>query len=151
LTERYYNPYVSLIYIACDACSLPLQDESVDCVTSWGGYENMGPDYDKGLEESYRVLKNGGATVHISSTCDDSSSDLVNRWVQLLKKEGIYKMTRSLIRDRRMWEERNRIIGFSDFKYQKIKDEIPPPETDTFPYKNEIMQWMGTAVITSTK
>jgi ubiquinone/menaquinone biosynthesis C-methylase UbiE/transcriptional regulator with XRE-family HTH domain len=151
LSERYYSPYVSLIYLACDARTLPLKSESVDCVTSWGGFENMGADYDKGLQESFRVLKEGGSAIYLATACDAQSSKLVERWVTLLKREGVYEMTRTMICDKKMWQEKNARTGFTTFGYQKIKDEQEAPDTEEFPYENEIMQWMGSAIIKATK
>ena len=60
-------------------------------------------------------------------------------------------MTRTMICDKKMWQEKNARTGFTTFGYQKIKDEQEAPDTEEFPYENEIMQWMGSAIIKATK
>ena len=51
-------PYVS--YAALDNCDLPFCDNSIDVISSGGGFGNTEGDKYKALAEIYRVLKPGG-------------------------------------------------------------------------------------------
>ena len=49
------------------------------------------------------------------------------------------------------WEEICRETGYSSTETKEIYGELPAPETDTFPFENEIMQWMGEYLCVSEK
>lgn len=40
-SENMNNPYVDIVYLACDCANMPIANNSVDCVTSHAGFESM--------------------------------------------------------------------------------------------------------------
>ena len=53
--------------------------------------------------------------------------------------------------DTNQWIERCNNIGFTENTFTKIYGELPAPDTDLFPYKNEMAQWMESYVFVSHK
>jgi transcriptional regulator with XRE-family HTH domain len=74
-SDEWKNPYVDMVYMACDCSNLPLADNFVDIVFSNGGFESMQAKMMAGFAEGYRVLKNGGHAIYNISCVDDHESD----------------------------------------------------------------------------
>ena len=53
--------------------------------------------------------------------------------------------------DLKQWLEICREYGYTKNETVKIYGELPVPDTDIFPYENEIMQWMADYVVVSQK
>lgn len=152
-TER-KNPFVNMVYLACDGANLPMMDHTVDLVFSYGGYESMQAKMMDGVREAYRVLKSGGCSVYTKSVVEDFESDNSKAWVHLLlssmDKEEEKWWKQELI-DVNQWLKKCREIGFAENNYTKIYGELPAPNSDSFPFENERAQWMAEYVFVSTK
>lgn len=46
------NPFVDMVYLACDGANLPIRDGTIDCVFSYGGFESMQAKMTDGLREA---------------------------------------------------------------------------------------------------
>lgn len=62
LFEKEFNP-PNVYYAALDNCDIPFEDNSIDVISSGGGFGNTEGDKFKCLTEIYRVLKPGGLYV----------------------------------------------------------------------------------------
>ena len=148
------NPFVDMVYLACDGSNLPLPNESVDLVFSYGGYESMQAKMMNGFREAYRVLKNGGCTVYTKSVIEDFVDDNSIRWMNLLlasvdRDEAEWWKTEFI--DINQWLKNSQKVGFAENAYTKIYGELPAPNTNSFPFENEMAQWMSEYVATSIK
>ncbi|WP_195975570.1 helix-turn-helix domain-containing protein [Hydrogeniiclostridium mannosilyticum] len=148
------NPFVDMVYLACDGANLPLKDGSVDLVFSYGGYESMQAKMMAGLSEANRVLKDGGCSVYTKSVVEDFESENSKAWMNLLlsavsgDEEAWWK--KELV-NVQQWEEYCRAVGFKENACTKIYGELPAPNTGVFPFENEMAQWMAEYVFVSTK
>lgn len=151
--DNVYNPYVKLIYMACDARMMPIKDDVLDCVCSYGGYENVMENMIDAIKESYRILKNDQKCIYGMCIVKDLKNKSVQKWIELLKNTGWGKMdyTIAKIQNKAYWFDINRDVGFKDCKIIELSEEMQAPDADVFPYENEILRWMGEAVIVSTK
>ena len=148
------NPFVDMVYLACDGANLPLKDGSVDLVFSYAGYESMQAKMMAGLSEAHRVLKDGGCSVYTKSVVEDFESENSKAWMNLLlsavsgDEEAWWK--KELV-NVQQWEEYCRAVGFQENACTKIYGELPAPDTGVFPFENEMAQWMAEYVFVSTK
>jgi ubiquinone/menaquinone biosynthesis C-methylase UbiE len=151
--ETLLNPYVKIIYIACDARKLPLKNNSIECVTSFGGYENILDNSLGGIKESFRVLIPNGKCVYEMSMVEDKKSPSTKKWLHLLEIDEDKDCTLFLkeIYDLNEWHEKNKELVFKTHSITKFSDELPAPDTDKFPYSNEIARWMSLTVIIAEK
>ena len=153
-STEWKNPYVDMVYLACDGAHLPLMDQSVDLVFSNGGYESMQAKMMDGFREAYRVLKKDGCTVYNKSVIEDSNSSNSKKWMSLLLNSlesneiGYWK---DHLIDIEQWNNRCKATGFVHNTVTKIYGELPAPDTTIFPYENEMAQWMALYVVTSSK
>jgi ubiquinone/menaquinone biosynthesis C-methylase UbiE/transcriptional regulator with XRE-family HTH domain len=153
-STEWRNPYVDMVYLACDGANLPVKDNSIDVVFSCFGYESMQNKMMDGFREAYRVLKNGEHTIYTKSIVDDYNSDNSKKWIGLLFSElndEERHVMKNMMPELNQWQSKCQAIGFIENTYTKIYDELPMPETDKFPFENEIMQWMAEYVFTSKK
>ncbi|WP_274540117.1 methyltransferase domain-containing protein [Clostridium thermosuccinogenes] len=74
-STEWKNPYVEMVYLACDGANLPILSDSVDVVFSYAGYESMQTKMLDGFREAFRVLKNGGHTIYTKSAVEDHESE----------------------------------------------------------------------------
>ena len=63
-STEWKNPYVEMIYLACDGSALPILDKSVDVVYSYAGFDSMQAKMKDGFREAFRVLKNNGTAIY---------------------------------------------------------------------------------------
>lgn len=147
------NPFVEFVYIACDCARLPIETASVDAVLSNCGFESMDDGFLDGLAESCRILKNSGAAIYNISVAEDKSSANTKKWLALTRSLGWFS-------DREMeeqffelgdWLKHCENCGYAKTVCEKLYDELPAPNTNVFPFPNEIMQWMCSYVCVSTK
>ena len=151
-TEEIRNPYVDLVFLACDCSNIPLRDNSVDIVYSNGGFESMQDKMMAGFKEARRILKRGGNAVYNMSLVDDHDSDNTKKWIELyMSLPGLYNISKDKMRDEYQWLAECERAGFSKNYSIKIYGEMPVPDTTTFPFENEILQWMACHVIISRK
>ena len=151
-TEELKNPYVDVVYAACDCSNLPFADNSIDLVFSCFGFESMQDKMKAGLSEAYRILKPGKNAVFNISLIDDYNSENTQKWLKLnssLKDSFVNPDTN--INDKTQFLDICRQKGFIETKTKKIYGEMPAPETDVFPFENMVMRWMAMHVAISTK
>ena len=152
-TEEMRNPYVDLVFLACDCSNIPLKDNSVDAVFSNGGFESMQDKMMAGFKEANRILKSGGKAIYNKSLIDNHKSDNSKKWIELyLSLPGISIMGNdNQLKDCAEWLDECRKTGFTQNDLIKIYDEMPAPDTDTFPFENQILRWMACYVFVSSK
>ncbi|NLC68302.1 MAG: class I SAM-dependent methyltransferase [Clostridiaceae bacterium] len=153
IEEQGQNPNANLVYIACDARNLPIKDNSLDLVTSFGGFENIMGDMLTAIKEAYRVISVGGKCNYEMSMVSDKSDENVKRWLYLIDNDDDKDMPafRETIFDLAEWHEINMDVGFSNHEIIKLFYELPPPDADKFPYSYEITRWMAGTVIIAEK
>lgn len=138
------NPFVEFVCIACDCANLPIETASIDVVLSSCGFESMDEDFLTGLSESRRILKNGGATIYDISVVEDKSSENTKKWLSLIRSLGWYSDSEidEQFFELRDWLKYCENSGYTKTEYVKLYDELPAPDTNVFPFRNAIMQWM---------
>ena len=145
------NPYVRLAYVACDCASLPFNDESFDMVTSLAGFESMQTKERDGFYEAFRVLKHSGAAIYSRALIAGNENS--ERWIRLLSADadfinlGFNKMMLTLSD----WLHSCRDVGYVQTEAIKIYGELSAPNTEKFPFENEIFQWMEFYICVSRK
>jgi ubiquinone/menaquinone biosynthesis C-methylase UbiE/DNA-binding XRE family transcriptional regulator len=151
-TEEIRNPYVDLVFLACDCSNIPLADNSVDVVFSNGGFESMQDKMMAGFKEAHRILKPGGHAVYNMSLVGDHASENSKKWIDLyLSLSDSYSIDRAKMRDVSQWLDECGKAGFIQNNHIKVYDEMPAPDTDTFPFENMVMRWMACHVFVSEK
>lgn len=151
-SEEWKNPYVDMVYLACDCSRLPLKDGCVDLVFSNGGFESMRTKMQGGFEEAYRVLRPGAHAVYNMSLIEEPGNENTKRWLRLYRGlDDDAHAEENKLYDVNQWLETCRKTGFHKNETVKVYGELPPPETDKFPFENEILQWMAEYVVVSEK
>ena len=156
-SEEIRNPYVDYVFLACDCANIPVKDNSIDVVFSNGGFESMQNKMMAGFKEAYRILKPGGHAVYNMSLVDDHNSENTKKWIELylsLKNYPDEKMMfadEEKMRDHSQWVVVCKMVGYRDNPSTKIYGEMPAPDTDEFPFENQIMRWMACHVFVSAK
>lgn len=146
------NPYVDMVYLACDCANLPLADNCIDVVFSNAGFESMQGKMMAGFGEGFRVLKPGGHAVYNISVVDDLQSENTRKWVQLYLALGPDSHPEpDKMRDIRQWLQKCEETGYHHNEAVKIYGELPAPCDGVFPFENEVMQWMAEYVVVSQK
>jgi len=151
-TEEISNPYVDLVFLACDCANIPLKDNSIDIVFSNGGYESMQDKGTAGFTESYRILKQGGHAVYNMSLVEDHQNADTQKWMSLyLSLPESFYVSKEHIRDCSEWLDVCKKTGFVQNTLTKVYGEMPAPDTDTFPFENQIMRWLAEYACVSSK
>ncbi len=148
------NPFVNMVYLACDGSNLPIRDNAVDMVFSYAGYESMQDKMMNGVREAYRVLKKQGCSVYTKSVVEDLENDNSKTWIRLLLssvKSDEAEWWKKEFVDVRQWIEKCTQIGFAENTYTRIYGELPAPSINSFPFENEMAQWMAEYVFVSVK
>ena len=148
--EEIRNPYVDYVFLACDCSNIPLRDNSIDVVFSYGGFESMQGKMSAGFKEAQRILKPSGRAIYNMSLVDDHDSDNTKKWTGLYLSLDSYADNEKM-RDLSQWLDECKKAGFSQNKSIKIYGEMPAPNTDVFPFENQILRWMACYVIISGK
>ena len=150
--EEIRNPYVDFVFLACDCSNTPLQDNSVDMVFSNGGFESMQNKMMAGFKDAYRILKPNGKAVYNMSLVDGHDSDNTKKWIDLyLSLPGSYNNTKEKMKDLSEWITECKKVGFSQNNAIHVYSELPAPDTEKFPFENEVLQWMACSVFISEK
>lgn len=153
-SENLHNPYMDMVYFACDCANLPLFDDSIDCVISCCGFESMQEKMMDGFKEAYRILKPGSCAVYGMSAVDGHDSANTQKWVELMHtvQDGIPD---TAIFDKMIdiceWKQKCSDTGFSSTEAIKIYGEMDAPDTDIFPFENMIIRWMAEYICVSRK
>lgn len=149
-----HNPFVDMVYLACDGARLPILPESVDMVFSYAGYESMQAKMMAGFREAYRVIKSGGCTVYTKSVVEGHGNSNSRKWMELMLSgmdENEAGMWKGHFVDTGQWLERCKTVGFTENKFTKIYGELAAPDAGVFPFENEMAQWMANYVFVSVK
>ena len=151
-SDEWKNPYVDMVYLACDCANLPLADNCVDMVFSNGGFESMQDKMMAGFAEGYRVLKPGGHALYNISAVDDHQSENTQRWVQLYLALAPSQHPESdKMNDIQQWLQKCEETGYHHNEAIKIYGELPAPCDNVYPFENEVLQWMAEYVVVSQK
>lgn len=150
--EEWKNPFVDMVYVACDCADIPLPDNSIDMVFSNAGFESMQAKMMDGFREAYRILKPGGHAVYNISVVGNHGSENTKKWIALLfaSEESIEKMVPQMY-DIQQWIVKCEAMGFRENQSIKIYDEMPAPDGDIFPFENMVLRWMAMHVMVSRK
>lgn len=152
-TENMTNPYVDIVYLACNCANMPIADNSIDCITSYGGFESMQDKMMEGFKEAYRILKKDANAIYDIAVIDGHNSLNTQKWIELLhtindnKRSNIFEKMIDITE----WEHKCMDTGFKCTKAIKIYGELPAPDTDVFPFENMIMRWMSEYICVSRK
>lgn len=150
--EECRNPYVDMVYIACDCADLPLVDGCMDMVFSNGGFESMREKMMPGFKEGFRVLKNGVHAVYNISAVEDFQSENTGKWIKLYtNRSSAVPADESRLHDINHWLEICRQTGYQASRADMIYGELPAPNDSIFPFENEVLQWMAEYVVISQK
>jgi len=144
--EEWNNPYVDMVYMACDCAALPLADGCVDIVFSNGGFESMGTKMMPGVTEAHRVLAPGAHAVYNISLIENHANPDTQKWIHLAQLS-----TSGNLNDSAQWLAKCRLVGFEKTELTKIYDELPAPQDEIFPFENEVLQWMAEFIAVSQK
>ena len=148
-SEEFVNPYVDIVCIACDCACLPIADGRIDAVVSNCGFESMAGNMLKGFQEAYRVLKKGGNCVYNMSILDDRNAENTQKWLRLI--DPVDPLVKDEVFDIEEWKKICENTGYSLTRINKIYGEMPAPQSETFPFESEILQWMGLYLCVSQK
>ena len=162
IDEHLANPKIKLVYLACDVKNLPFKDNILPCTLSYGGYGSVLYGLKESFIESRRVLQENGSIISDMAIVSDRENANVQKWLKLIQNEighdgDMMWEFYSTIYDVKEWHELLKEFGFSHFTFKKIaryngtEDELPAPDTDVFPYNDEISRWMGLAFISAVK
>lgn len=154
--EELSNPKVKVVYLACDVKNLPFRDGVIDCITSSGGYDCISyGQYDKAFIESVRVLKQNHKVITSLSCITDRNTDGNKKWLALIEEEAnhgqLMREVYNMIHDVGEWHEILPTYGFTSHTLTMESPEIPPPDTDVFPYDCMVDRWMGLASVIAVK
>lgn len=153
ILENLSNPYVNVVYIACDCANMPFKDNSIDCITSNGGFESMQAKTIAGFHDAYRILRSKGYAIYDMSLVEDYESQNTRKWIELynsIEDNEDGEKSRKM-RDAKKWLDICKDTGYSDTQGVKVYGELPAPDSDTFPYENMVLRWMCCYVFVSVK
>ena len=108
----------------------------------------------EGVREAYGVIKPTGCSVYTKSIVENLQDPNSQRWMDLLLStvgEEEAQWWKKEFLDEQQWMDTCRAIGFKNNTSTKIYGELPAPDTDTFPFENEMAQWMAEYVFVSSK
>lgn len=140
-SEEMVNPYVDIVCLACDCANIPIVDNCIDVVVSNGGFESMQTKILDGFREGYRILKSGGNAVFNVSVLENRDSENTRKWLRMMEGLGEPALMENLY-DVEEWQRICADVGYLSAKVKEIYGELPAPDGEEFPFKNEILQWM---------
>ena len=141
--EKARNLKVS--YVACDATNLPFKPGSVDMVSTFVGYMNMGSLFEAGVAESARVLKKGAPLIHASSYLDPESAGY-REVEEILKSMNAQDTLKNLVRQD--------VLATHSRYFSKVSDTVSyegiaeGEEADLLPRRGS---WFANVVIRAEK
>lgn len=148
-SEELVNPYVDIVYLACDCSQLPVADDSIDAVVSNGGFESLQAKMEEGFREGCRVLKPEGKAIYNMSILKDRSSADTQKWLRLLAKANEDHLPPLF--DLSQWEQFSDRVGYAKVESRQIYSQLPAPKGNVFPYENEMLQWMALYLCVASK
>jgi len=149
--EEIKNPYVDYVFLACDCSNIPLHNNSIDMVFSYGGFESMQDKMMDGFKEAYRILKPTGQAIYNMSLVDDPNHDNTKKWIELYRSQGEKYAETEKTNDASQWLAACKSVGFNKNESIKIYGDMPAPDTNIFPFENQVLRWMGCHVFISEK
>ncbi len=93
-------------------------------------------------------------TIYTKSVVEDHESENSKKWISLLLSDLDYNeqlWCKNELLDVNQWLKICNDAGFVENNGIKIYSELPVPDTDKFPFENEIAQWMTEYVFNSIK
>jgi len=151
-SEEFKNPYVDMVYLACDCANLPILEGSIDMITSTGGFESMQHKMMDGFREAHRVLKQDAHGVYGISLVDDFNGENTKKWMELyLGLSEEYNVSLDKMNDVNKWKVKCEETGYSSNELIKVYGEMPAPYDNIFPFENMVLRWMAQYVVISTK
>lgn len=126
----------------------------MDVVFSYAGYESMHDKMLDGFREAFRVLKSGGHTICTKATVEDHGCENSKKWTELLFSSLDHEEQqrwKNMLLDHKQWFQICRDTGFVENDSIKIYGELKAPDTEVFPFENEVAQWMAEYVFSSEK
>lgn len=132
-------------YVACDATNLPFKPGSVDMVSTFVGYMNMGSLFEAGVAESARVLKKGAPLIHASSYLDPESAGY-REVEEILKSMNAQDTLKNLVRQD--------VLATHNRYFSKVSDTVSyegiaeGEEADLLPRRGS---WFANVVIRAEK
>ena len=141
--EKTRNLKVS--YVACDATNLPFKPGSLDLVSTFVGYMNMGSLFETGVAESARVLKKDASLIHGSTYLDPESAGY-HEVEEILTAMNAQDALKNLVRQD--------VLATHSRYFSKVSDTISyegiaeGEEADLLPRPGS---WFANTVITAVK
>ena len=96
----------------------------------------------------------GGCTIYTKSVIEGYRNENSRKWMELLLssiEESEAGMWKEQFVDVDQWVEHCKSTGFTKNVFSKVYGELPVPDTDVFPFENEMAQWMASYVFVSSK
>jgi ubiquinone/menaquinone biosynthesis C-methylase UbiE len=150
-SEEVRNPFVDIVYLACDCAFLPVCDSAIDLVTSLAGFESMQNKMLDGFQEACRVLKHGATLASVMALIESRRDEQSSKWMKLMDEACRADGFENPIRDYAEWQRICAETGYRHTEITRIYDDLPAPEVDTFPFENNILQWVGMHITESSK
>ena len=139
LKEHY--PNIKVNYIACDAASLPIENNSIDMVCTFAGFANMMNLMEDGIKDAARVLKPGAPLIN-STVYMDENAEGAQRVIRFLKENDMAGAEKMFIRRELLAIHKKYFKTVREkIVYEGIAENV---EVDLIPCTGE---WFANAVI----
>ncbi len=149
------NPNVQYVYLACDCTNLPFVPGSVDTVTSLAGFESMQDGFEKGFAQAFAALRKGGCSIHTRAVVKGDAN--TQQWLDSMtasQDADVRNMAHRMLDalpTLDAWPAYCGKFGYTQTEIDVLYDELPAPNDGRFPFRNDLIQWMGMAVCASHK
>lgn len=134
-------PNIRVNYIACDAASLPIENNSIDMVCTFVGFANMMDLMEDGIKEAARVLKPGAPLIN-STVYMDENAEGAQHVIRFLKENDMAGAEKMFIRRELLTIHKKYFKTVHEkIVYEGIAENV---EVDLIPCTGE---WFANAVI----